>query len=336
MEVRELIAAIERLAPPEGAAAWDKSGVQIAGRRSDISRLGVMLDPVPGTIAAALDRGAEMLLTHHPLALKPRHLDRLDDYHRVAGLVLGSEAWLYAAHTSLDACPSGPAGWMGREFGLLDTTVLEPTYTPRLRGFRFAFDTSAWTALQALSVRHPSLSCTRNQSGDIELCCREEHWEGVKAALIGASPGIASFQPYEPALRSETSGFGAVGRLPVPLSRAAFERKLAGMLGLAHWTVCGGLPDTIARVAWCTGSGSSLAWQAARHGADVYVTGYVKYHQALEAPLAIIDVGHFILEEIMMRRFATLLAENASLAGVAVHFFPGADPLRIEASGLET
>lgn len=62
-------------------------------------------------------------------------------------------------------------------------------------------------------------------------------------------------------------------------------------------------------------------------GADVYITGDIKYHSALDAEasgLRIIDVGHFTLEEEMMRRFAATLAEQLS---VPVTFLPGRDPL---------
>ena len=85
-------------------------------------------------------------------------------------------------------------------------------------------------------------------------------------------------------------------------------------------------PKTVSRVAYCTGSGGSLVEAAANSGADVFVTGDMKYHQALNAPLSVIDVGHFILEEEMMRRFAQALAEDPQLQGMELLFFAGQDP----------
>ena len=69
---------------------------------------------------------------------------------------------------------------------------------------------------------------------------------------------------------------------------------------------------------------------ALRAGADVFVTGDVKYHAALDARdggLRVLDVGHFVLEEEMMRRFAERLAAELS---VPVRFFAGSDPLEGE------
>ena len=100
---------------------------------------------------------------------------------------------------------------------------------------------------------------------------------------------------------------------------------------LALWLVgscprlAGALPERIRRIAICPGSGSSLAPEAAARGADLLITGDLKYHTALDLPLPVLDVGHFSLEEEMMRRFALQLKENVS--DVAVQFVPAQDPL---------
>ncbi|MFW5836993.1 MAG: Nif3-like dinuclear metal center hexameric protein, partial [Desulfovibrionaceae bacterium] len=61
---------------------------------------------------------------------------------------------------------------------------------------------------------------------------------------------------------------------------------------------------------------------------DVFITGDIKYHQALEAQIPIIDVGHFCLEEEMMRRTAGLLQESLAPHGLEVRFFEGSEPFR--------
>lgn len=261
MDIASLIARIEQTAPLRGAAAWDKSGVQIASSRERIAKCAAMLDPLPEQIEAALAWGAEFVLTHHPLSMEPRFLDRLDDYHRVASLVLGREAWLYAAHTSLDAQPEGPAGWLAHELELSGTRILEQTTTE-----------------QAL-------------------------------------------------------GFGLVGDLPEALSWSEFQTRLRGVLKRGFWLRSGPLPARVRRVAYCPGSGSSLLGKAFAAGADVYVTGDMKHHQMLEAKVAVLDVGHFSLEEEMMRRFALSLEDDLRLGGTHITFFPGQDPQHLVLNG---
>ena len=63
----------------------------------------------------------------------------------------------------------------------------------------------------------------------------------------------------------------------------------------------GGVPrEMIRTVALCTGGGAEFLGDAAAAGADVYVTGDVKYHDAQRAKelgILIVDAGHFGTEE---------------------------------------
>ena len=72
MRFADLVRVLDTTAPLSIAAAWDHSGIQVATRRGEISRLAVCLDPLPCHLASALEQGAEMILSHHPLALEPR------------------------------------------------------------------------------------------------------------------------------------------------------------------------------------------------------------------------------------------------------------------------
>lgn len=121
-------------------------------------------------------------------------------------------------------------------------------------------------------------------------------------------------------------GFGFIGSLRRAMSCAEFYGVLRALLGRDVLQVCGAVPARVSRVACCPGSGTSLIPAAAAKGADVFITGDVRYHSALEAAelgLCVFDVGHFVLEEMMMSRFAGLLAHALP---VPVRFFPGRDP----------
>ena len=127
-------------------------------------------------------------------------------------------------------------------------------------------------------------------------------------------------------LDGQPCGFGLAGDLPEALILPDLLAKLGRHIDLATAVACGPQPAHIRRVAYCTGSGSSLAQYALAQGAHIFITGDIKYHSALEAPLCMLDVGHHSLEEEMMRRFAVQLA--AELTGVKVDFIPSSSPLR--------
>ncbi|MDD2966478.1 MAG: Nif3-like dinuclear metal center hexameric protein [Desulfovibrionaceae bacterium] len=249
MQLAEIIAQIENVAPLCAAAPWDMSGMQVAARRTEIQHLALCLDPTPQSLAAAVALGATLVLSHHPLALKPRLPAQLDSYHAALSLLFQHDVALYAAHTSLDANPEGCVSWLAQELGLTEKKILEPT--------------------------------------------------------------------------SQGYGFGLCGNCP-PCTLEGLLTSLKQHVHLGTATLSGSCPTRIQRIAYCTGSGASLINAAKAAGADIFITGDVKYHAALEAEVCVLDVGHHSLEEEMMRRFAALLAPR--LAAVRVSFIPSQSP----------
>jgi dinuclear metal center YbgI/SA1388 family protein len=260
MLISDVLATVERLAPSACQTAWDTSGIQIASHRTEIGKAALALDPTPENIRRAVAAGAGVLITHHPLLLAPRLPSRLDAYHQALSLALHADLWLYAAHTSLDVQPDGPAGWLAEELALTGRRVLDVTARPA---------------------------------------------EGAEL------------------------GFGLAGDLPGPLPFADFCAALRRHLPGTALRLAGGAPRAVARVAYCPGSGGQLAGAAKQAGADVFITGDVRYHAALDAAeldLCVIDAGHFSLEEEMTRRLAGLLAGHWADNGPAVEYLPSRDP----------
>lgn len=327
MKIKDILAKIDNLAPEANQSGWDNSGVQVAGGEQETFRLAVCLEPTSEMMEQCLEWGAGMIVTHHPLYMKPKALDRPTMYLDVVRQVLASGAWLYAAHTSLDTSPGGPAFWLGEALGLKDTRLLEVEYgrVPVEASFYAKEPVSRGTA--DVWANNPAIhSVSQTASGEVRIVCDEEAW-GEVAASIEFSLGLRpTFY-----LRSLTApcreiGFGQVGILPRRMGWDNFVKKLAEVTGLDGFTVCGPQPEAVKTVAYCGGSGASLIGAATAAGADVFVSGDMKYHAAVETATCVIDVGHFSLEEEMMRLFAGQLAQ--ALDGVDVRFFQGTDPFR--------
>ena len=317
MHPKDLIAHIESTAPLHLAASWDRSGVQIASAATEVRTMCVALDPTVDTLRRAADLQAEFLLCHHPLTLSPRLPSRLDEFHEVLRLALGRSMCLYSAHTSLDANPDGPVNWLGRALNLRDMRVLEVTRreTPTL--FRVP------TAQSRDALAGFEDACTHRDETSAEYVLWPEEAAGFRsrAAALGQCQEIALAAP------AREFGFGCIGTLRRPLAWPDFSVRLAEVLRAAPRTV-GFAPDSVTTVAYCPGSGADLGPAAFARGADVYLTGDVKYHQAqaVQDLGMTMDVGHFCLEETMMRVWSESLATQLSPAGVRVVFLPGRDP----------
>ena len=116
---------------------------------------------------------------------------------------------------------------------------------------------------------------------------------GVLAAMLG----LKRTKPLEQAEGfPKDFGFGRVGELPKASSVGQVAARLKKTLGIEAVRVIGDKDRAVRRVAVCGGSGAELMEAALNSGAELYVTGDVKYHDALKAMelgLAVIDAGHF-------------------------------------------
>jgi dinuclear metal center YbgI/SA1388 family protein len=133
--------------------------------------------------------------------------------------------------------------------------------------------------------------------------------------------GVNEEVPYDVFPLASRGGFG-LGRLASPrgpVTAAELSERCAEGLG-ATARLAGDPSRRVETVALCGGSGASLIPSALRAKADVYVTGDVKHHQALDAVaagLTVIDAGHHATELPFVAHLAQRL-ENAGLGEVLV------------------
>lgn len=102
------------------------------------------------------------------------------------------------------------------------------------------------------------------------------------------------------------AGLGRVGRLPKTTLKLLIP-KVARALKITHLRYVGDPKHVVQKVAVMTGSGGGFFSEAKKAGADVLITGDVKYHQALDAmaeEIAMVDVGHYAGEIEMVRLVA--------------------------------
>lgn len=339
MHIHELIAMIEAEAPPECAASWDRGGVQVAGGRQQVRKLALGLDPTPELVERALEWGADFILVHHPLALKPDLPSRPGShYHQVLGAVFRRDAWLYAAHTSLDTQPHGPARWLAQALELRQVGILEKTGQQTGRWFRILGNEDAVSRLRQELEAQPGLEVFAVSAQALEVVSPPALCARVRRAVTNEPGDALRMISQELDLPTQSVGFGFVGDLPEPLSWTAFLATLERVLARSVFTIAGIVPDQVRRVACCPGSGASLLARAGMAGADVYITGDFKYHDAQavhELGFLVADVGHFILEERMMRELAEIMRRKLMDFSVEVAFFPGSDAFVHLASGQE-
>ena len=114
-------------------------------------------------------------------------------------------------------------------------------------------------------------------------------------------------------------GIGRIGELDKTSSLKSLVSQVKKKLKLDFVKVAGDLNMKVVRVAICSGSGSSLMPAFLSSKADVYISGDIHYHNARDAACnqrAIIDIGHFASEHLLVEVLADRLDRLITEAGI--------------------
>ena len=114
---------------------------------------------------------------------------------------------------------------------------------------------------------------------------------------------------------------GRMGVLPHPLPIREFAEQVKTALPTGYVRLIEAGTHEIRKVALCGGSGAEFIAKAAFLGADAYVTGDVKYHEAqhaIENGLHVIDAGHFGTEFPIVHALRQRLEKELATAGIEV------------------
>lgn len=116
-------------------------------------------------------------------------------------------------------------------------------------------------------------------------------------------------------LLSENNAYCRCGRSKKPMKLIDFCNFLSNKLSVPKSLIryVGDGEQIISNIAWCTGSGMEFATCAYNKDVDVYVTGDVKHHNAVDARQAglnVIDIGHFGSEYIFSQLIKAKLSKD--------------------------
>lgn len=114
-------------APLTLAETWDNVGLLVGDREQSVARVMVCLTVTPPVVREAIDRGVDLIVTHHPLPFKP--LTKITSDSTVGSLLLRLIAGgiaLYTAHTAFDSAAGGINQLWATGLGLRDVKPLLP------------------------------------------------------------------------------------------------------------------------------------------------------------------------------------------------------------------
>lgn len=344
---REIIAVIEGLAPLGLAAEWDNVGLMLGSPETEVRRVLVSLDVTLPVVEEAVARGANLILSHHPLFFHPIKAIRLDEPQgKLVHNLIKENIMVYSAHTNLDSADLGVSYHLAVKLELEDIQVLVPTYREKYyklvtfvpedhekivreaitrAGAGWIGNYSGCTFRVAGTGTFLPMAGTRpyiGQEGELmeakeyrlETIIPTTRVPEVLQALIKAHPyEEVAYDIYPLANEGPAQGIGRQGVLPHAVTLKDFALKVKENLGAASVKLVGDEQRKVKRVAVCGGAGSDTIAAARSVGAEVLVTGDLKYHEAqaaLAMDLAVIDAGHFATERLIVPAMVTYLQEQ--------------------------
>lgn len=345
---------LEQWAPLHYAEDWDNVGLHAGDRNKEISRIMVALSPGEAAVNAAVEAGVDMLLTHHPLIFRSmKQINSDTATGRSLMKLIRNDVNLYCAHTNLDIAKGGVNDVLAAALQLEDIKPLaDITHDTCYKVVVYV--PLGYEEIVRQAMCKAGAGCIGNYSGCtfqakgtgtflpgegtnpfLGEAGRMEYAEEYRletvvpqAALSAVIKAMEAVHPYEEVAYDvfrmenggEERGIGRIGQLKEAVSFAEFLDFTGSQLSCDHLTYQGDLTRQIKTVALCGGSGLSYLSAAKKAGADVYVTGDMRYHDAQaanEMDLCVVDAGHLATE----RMIVDALAEFARKQGLEVIIF---------------
>jgi dinuclear metal center YbgI/SA1388 family protein len=344
-QIKEICAILDAWAPPAYAESYDNPGLLVGDPEAEVKGVLVSLDCTEEVIAEAIDKGCNLVISHHPILFKGlKRLTGRTYVERTVMKAVSEGVALYAIHTNLDAVSTGVNHKIADLLSLSEQTILRPkrgalskltVFVPRddassLREGLFAAGAGVIGNYSGCSFNldgHGTFHPEEGAKPTIGAIGETQHEEETRVEIMFPTyrttkvlGAMREHHPYEEVayylhqLENENQyvGSGMVANLSEAMRADEFLSYLKERLDLRVVRHTAVSSESIRRVAVSGGSGSFLLSDAIRAGADAFVTADFKYHEFFDAEgkIMIADIGHYESERFTIDLIADYLREK--------------------------
>ena len=344
MKVKEITNAIEAVAPLYLQESWDNSGMQVGDPDCEVSGVLLCTDVREEIVDEAIERGANMIISHHPLLFRGlKKIVGRSYQERIVAKAIKHDITIYCAHTNMDSTVGGVNFKMAEKLGLKDVKILSPQRNTQCKLVVFV------PTDYVSQVERAMCDAGAGRLGNYDSCSYKLEGVGQYRALDGASPFLGDIggihsepetrvevlvnkalcgrvvtamikaHPYEEpafdiiALENEDcyAGLGVIGDVE-PQNARMFLENVKNAFEVTTVRYSGNLDREVRRIAMCGGAGSEFTGLAMSQGADVYITGDMKYHefQGNEDRIILVDIGHYESEHYTKEIFFDIITKK--------------------------
>lgn len=345
MKASEIISKIEEWTPRNLVDSWDNTGLQVGRPNQTVNGILIAMDVTDGLVQKAIETNCNMIITHHPFLFRPLESLVFNDYkgNLIRNIIL-NDIVIYNAHTNLDLADGGINDRLAQLFGMTSTEILSGStsedlvkvavYVPKTHEGKIlqalsdsgagsigeygdcSFSLEGTGRFRPMEGSNPYLGTTgvleSVDESRIETIVRKENLQNTLDRIRASHPYEEVALDIYPLLnKGKSHGYGRVGNIEgCSLSQLADITKQ--VLQLERVRVYGTSRGKIERIALCGGAGADFIRDASMKGAQVYITGDIKYHDAqlaYEEGIVLIDGTHYGTERIILPVLEKKLAD---------------------------
>ena len=342
--IGEIISKIEEVAPLSLQESYDNAGIQTGDVAAEATGALLCIDVTEDIVDEAISRGCNLIVSHHPLLFKGlKRISGRNEIERVVVKAIKNDITIYSAHTNMDNASEGVSKEIADRIGMTNRSVLDAQQGKLLKLVVFV------PVADAAKVREAVCAAGAGKIGNYDSCSYACDGTGSFRAIDGANPYVGDIDklhfepetrmefilpdrnkaavlkamiqahPYEePAFDiirlecdSKYEGAGLVGDVtPTPVHE--FLEMLKEKFNAQGIRYSCGKTGVVKKVALCGGSGAFLIPNAIASGADIYITGDIKYHDftTFGNDIIIADIGHYESEQYTKQIFNRIICKN--------------------------
>jgi len=332
MIIQDVLNHLEEFAPLSYAEDFDNVGLLVGDKNEKLTGILVTLDTLEEVVDEAIAENCNLIVSFHPIIFKGlKKITGKTYVERVVLKAIKHNIAIYAIHTALDNSFKGVNDAICNQLELINKQILIPqsqtikkltTFVPKneaeiLRTALFKAGAGSIGNYSDCSFNVEGIgtfsgnelsSPTKGEKGSLH---KEEetqisvtypkHLESkiLKALFNTHSYEEVAFEITTLENKNQHIGIGMIGELKEPMEETAFLNYLKAKMNTTHIRHSNLLSKPIKRVAVLGGSGSFAIEAAKSHGAQIFITSDLKYHDffAAENKIILADIGHFESEQ---------------------------------------
>jgi dinuclear metal center YbgI/SA1388 family protein len=351
VQLSAIIKSIETIAPPVLAESWDNVGLLAGDPNQDITKILLTIDYSPAVVDEGRKSKCDLVIAYHPPIFHP--LKRIVAGSSIFDAIQHGVA-IYSPHTALDTAEGGTNDMLGDVLGLTDRRPLKSSPSGHSQ-----YKLVVFVPVEAVEkVSHAIFDAGAGRIGNYTSCSFSSAGTGTFFGQPGSDPAVGhagrlekvdelrletvvpigsvenviralrANHPYEEpafdlnvlAALPSGKGLGRIGSLPSTRRTELFDR-IKRELGIGHLLIAGPVEGNVTRAAVCAGSCGDLLDDAINAGAELYLTGEIRHHDAVKAAaagLTVVCTLHSNSERAVLKRLVKRLAETPGMPPILI------------------